>query len=223
MGRIYVSKVAIASLLVGLGLFNIVLPAYAESVHAPPPPTPNLPGKPDRRKDLDIGLQMGEFRLHFERTTLAHVQRLLGSGRIDTQGEAGEAILWLCYTVQGEKGDERLWIISGSEMGGSDHSVTSIVGESNVRDTPGELCPMLPTAMSPIAIGNGIWIGSSLQTVLKAFGSPTRKDGAWYVYLYEGKVPGRCQPSGFDRDKWLAMRVIEGRIVEIHAGQTTTC
>jgi hypothetical protein len=166
---------------------------------------------------------MGPFRVAFEATTLNEAQARAAGGKVASQGDGGEAILWLCYSTTGRHGDEAIWLVSSSEMGGLGHSVTDVIGKSIDKKDPAIKCPRLPPNLSPLTIGPGVWLGSSVQETLQSLRGLTRISGDWYVYEYSGQVPDSCQPGGMDRVKWLTMRVAKGYVVEIHAGQTTTC
>jgi len=198
-------------------------PAFSESVAVPPPPTPSVFDDTNPSKDFNIGVKLGRFPIKFETTTLTEVQKVAAAERIDRQGDAGEAILWLCYSVRQGPIGEAIWLISSAEMGGSAHSITDVVLEKMDENDPSAKCPQLPPNFSAITIGSGVRLGSSLKEILKTLGKPTRISSDWYVYTYQGKVPDTCQPGGLDRIKWLIARFADGLLVEIHTGQTTSC
>src|SRR6267154_5581354 len=59
------------------------------------------------------GISLGSFRVVFERTDLATVRNVAGTGRID--GDASEE--WLCYMIAGSP-PTRLWIVSRGQITG---------------------------------------------------------------------------------------------------------
>ena len=42
-------------------------------------------------------------------------------------------------------------------------------------------------------------------------------------YNYSGKVPGACSPEGFDLLNWMLLKIEGGKVVELRAGQVTSC
>jgi hypothetical protein len=89
---------------------------------------------------------MGRVELVFEKTTLDEMLRQVGSGVMHRQGNAGEAIGWLCYTVHPLK--ERLWIIASAEMGGPEQRITEISASYEISE-PAQHCPELPNRLLP--------------------------------------------------------------------------
>jgi hypothetical protein len=67
---------------------------------------------------------LDQYRIRFEETGLRDVMPRAG-GYIQHQGDAGENIYWLCYTIADGKPAQRLWIIASGEMGGPEHDSTS--------------------------------------------------------------------------------------------------
>jgi hypothetical protein len=164
-------------------------------------------------------LMMGSFKVRFEKTTLGQVIRAAGIGEIEHRGDAAESIYWLCYTAP----DERVWIISGGEMGGRDHKVGQIVAQElrGVRSTKD--CPALSSNLLPLHLDKSIWLGTTTEAATRDLGRPSHTDGSWQSFNYAGKVPGRCSPEGFDLLNWLLLKIEAGRVVELRAGQVTSC
>jgi hypothetical protein len=142
---------------------------------------------------------------------------------MEAQGDAGEAILWLCYSAIRGHEDESLWLISSAELGGDTHAITEVVVKKVGTHDPSVACPRLPPDMSRIVMRSRVWLGTTVPDVRSTLGEPQKISGDWYVYSYAGKVPGNCNPGGLDRDKWILIRFAGRLVVEIHAGQTTTC
>lgn len=164
-------------------------------------------------------LRLGTFLVHFEETTLADVQRTVGAGLIDHQGDAGESIYWLCYT----SGNERIWIIADGEMGGSTHAVTGISAQHLPKAKAEADCPSLPRTYRPASLQRGLWLGLTEAEASKILGAPSHLEGAWRSFDFQTKVPGKCGPNGYDLGNWLLIKFNGGRAETLIAGQVTSC
>lgn len=192
-------------------------------------PPPRLPFESISWKPLSTAkpathLKMGALEVRFEKTTLSAISSAAGIGRIFHQGDAGKSIYWLCHTARGQAQVERLWIVSHGEMGGPEHAVTSVTGEQ-LQSTahPTDDCPTLPSTLQPLSLAQDVWLGATDSAALKVLGRSSYRKGPWRSFNYEGKVPGACQPDGFDLMNWLVFKILQGRIVLISAGQVTSC
>jgi hypothetical protein len=196
---------------------------FAASAAEPPPHPPSQaldwPSSLDREPSK--GIALGAFRVQFETTTLRDVQRAAFVGAIAQSGDAGEHMLWLCYTIKGPEVAERLWIISDGEMGGDTHAVTAIAARRLSRAAPTQGCPELPTAMQPVSLDANVWLGISDAQLEKELG-PSHSVGPWRSYRYQTKVPGQCE-GGYDMTNWLATKLRDGYITSLYAGQVTSC
>ena len=163
------------------------------------------------------GISMGGFNVLYEKTTLGEIRNKVGSGVIKHQGDAAESTYWLCYTTQ----EERVWILSG-EMGGSENAVLNVEVESGGFKSS-QSCPMLPKAFQPVSFNNGLWVGTSEESVLKLLGRPSHTEDQWLSFDYAGKDMGFCKPWGADVMNWVLVKVKNGHVVAIHAGQVTSC
>jgi hypothetical protein len=94
----------------------------------PPPQLPfgDLDWEAHVHKAPAVGLRMGRLTVSFEKTPLREVMRNAG-GVIAHQGDAGESVYWLCYTIVEKKHSERLSLTASGEMGGPDQTVSSVV------------------------------------------------------------------------------------------------
>ncbi len=164
-------------------------------------------------------LRLGNFVIHFEETTLADVQRAVGAGSIDHQGDAGESIYWLCYTAK----NEHIWIVAHGEMGGSSHAVTGVSAQRSPGAKAENDCPLLPPKLLPVSLQQGLWLGFTETEASKVLGAPSYSEGAWRSFDYQAKIPGKCEPDGFDIGNWLLMKLNGGRADTIIAGQVTSC
>jgi len=82
--------------------------------------------------DFAAGTTIGQMPIAFEKTTLDLIQGSYG-GLLHTQGDAGNAVTWLCYTQHAKtKADipTTVWFISDNEMAGGTDTVSTIVVEN---------------------------------------------------------------------------------------------
>jgi hypothetical protein len=203
-----------------------VLAANASSIAAGVPP-PNSPFSEQSWKSTlpvppSSGVRFGTLRVEFEKTTLGDVQTVVGEGTIANQGDAGDSVYWLCYTVAANGRAERIWIVSSGEMGGADHEVTGVSAQlSNVGHGTAS-CPALPSRFLPARIDHHLWLRSSARDVEKALGAPSHSALPWLSFDFEGKIQGNCE-GGFDRINGLTLRVENGIVTGLQASQVTSC
>ena len=164
-------------------------------------------------------LVMGKLEVQLEITTLGDISAAAGRGAVSHQGDAGDSVYWLCYTLP----HQRVWILSNGEMGGPEHAVTEIDAEKINASASTKDCPDLPQSLEPISFHGGIWLGSDLTRVSRALGPPSYTKGQWQSFNYKGKVAGHCAPDGFDLMNWVLIKSESGRVVGIKAGQVTSC
>ncbi len=211
-----------------LSAFSLVI-LISASVNAfagtPPPQTPfdAITWKATMKKKPSTGLTMGSLHVRFERTTLDDVRRAVSIGDISHQGDAGESIYWLCYTNANPRRVERIWIVAHGEMGGSEHRITNISAQLLPNESATTDCPAVPGKMKPLSLSSNLWLNTSAGDARTSLGPASHQKGPWLSFNYQGKVPGNCQPDGFDLMNWLAFRTAQGRIVAISAGQVTSC
>lgn len=175
------------------------------------------------KRKPSTGLRMGTFRVRFERTTLDDVRRAASVGEIAHRGDAGESTYWLCYTNLAPTEPARIWIVAHGEMGGPEHYVTNISAELLPKGNATADCPALPNNLKPLSLDNRLWLGASEGIALAKFGAPSYKKDAWRSYDFQGKVPGKCEGSGFDLVAWLLLHFKNGRINSLQVGQVTSC
>jgi hypothetical protein len=135
------------------------------------------------------------------------------------EGDAGENIYWLCYTITDGKPPQRFWIIASGEMGGPEHDITRSHGTSD----DGKANQRLPVASTEIAAGRGIWLGAPATSSATRLRKEPNRNGEWRGYLYLEKAPRDCKPDGFDVSNSLAWSATDGVISRIVAGQVTSC
>jgi hypothetical protein len=169
------------------------------------------------------GLTLGTFRIQYEATTLAEVQRAARAGSIEQQGDAAENILWLCYTSKHRGSRVRIWIVSSGEMGGDQHAVTEVAATALNKDDRRDDCPSLPATMQPASLDSSLWLGSSDAELDRMLGSPSRSDGAWRSFDFEADRATDCGGQGSQLGNWLVTKSAHGYVVTIFAGQITSC
>jgi hypothetical protein len=167
-----------------------ILLATAVAAATPPPAEPDdedweapLPHKPS------TGLMLGQYKVRFEETRLRDVM-LRAGGYIQQQGDAGENIYWLCYTIADDKLPQRLWIIAHGEMGGPDHDITDVMGLVTA-DKPTSDCPSLPEKLQPVRLSSGIWLGAPATSPAARLKKEPGRNGEWRGYFYLGEGAGR--------------------------------
>lgn len=168
------------------------------------------------------GLRMGRMRVDFEHTTLAEVRNAAGTGRVAQRGDAGAGSHWLCYTSQGRAGAQRIWIESGSEMGGPEGRITGISADLLQQGQASADCPHLPATLAPLALDTGLWLGATPDDVAGRIGEPSLRQGDWSSYDYQGKTPGQCQ-GGADLTISLRLHFKNGHADALRAHRVTSC
>jgi hypothetical protein len=195
-------------------------PAGSEVINA----SPTLRHKPATKVSL------GQFLIELEDTTLAQVLAAVATGRIDHQGDAGESVYWLCYSVPRTPLPERLWITAHA-MGGPEHRIGGVVVQQ-VNGAPGvgRDCPDLPPAFQRISVDRGIRVGTALSELRRTLGPPSGHRDDWFVFLYSGKVAGRLRAPGdtvertveFDESSVLEARIVSRKVVALRASKLTS-
>jgi hypothetical protein len=190
-----------------------------------PPPRPlvnNLSTATRIDKNPTTGLTMGRLEVFFEKTRLKDVLVAAG-GELSQQGDGAEHVFWICYTILDAKQSARLWIISNAEMGGREHAVTSVAAQLEAVANPTQTCPALPATLQPVSFSNGVWLGIAGSRASAFFGDAPYHNEPIQTFVYRGKVPGKCESDGFDVLNWLEWKVNDGFLVQVYAGQVTSC
>jgi hypothetical protein len=190
----------------------------------PPPPAPfkDASGEASAAEgNPTTHIRLGAFKVAWEATQLAEVSAAIGAGSIQHQGDAGESIYWLCYTIAGRRA-QRIWLIADGEMGGPEHLVTNFAADESGDGEASRDCPGLPKKFLPVTLDHGIWIGADENSVSKAIHTVPHAEGPLRSIEYQSKVPGNCE-GGVDQINWLDYRIDHGRVTVIWAGQVTSC
>ena len=183
----------------------------------PPPPPKWAEGlilSETAKVDPVSPLTMGSKVIVLEKTPLAEVLSAVGSGEIHTQGDAGEFVAWLCYTVTSPETKQRLWLTS-SELGGGTIIDGMSATEIPATTTPNNKCPELPGKFQPLHLGKNVWLGATASELQRKLGT-TKKTGNLLLYIYSGKQ------NEYDVMGTLAIEISHSRAVAIHAVHSTT-
>ena len=167
------------------------------------------------------GVSLGNFRIAFEETTLDAV-RVRAGGTVSHRGDAAESEYWLCYTVVTPHRSERLWIVSNAEMGAG--TVTDIDAISLSSPEASDDCPRLPHQLIPVTLDSKLWLGSTATDLARTLGKPSHEARPWQSYDFRTKVEdsGKCE-GGYDRLNDLDVKLRNGVVVAVSAGQVTSC
>jgi hypothetical protein len=198
------------------------IPSYAVT---PPPPLPfdsideTLNAKPVTR------LVMGRFVISLEVTALAGVQKTIGVGSMEYQGDGADAASWLCYTLDSSAPRQRLWIVSNAEMGGPERLVDGVRAQYGDRIDASSDCPSLPKRFQPVSLNRGLWLGKVETSIRAKFGSPSKTIGNWEQFYYLGKTrgDGKCAPDGYDVTNGFSVKIEGGVVNDVQASQVTSC
>jgi hypothetical protein len=207
--------------LVLLGFVTVSLVAGADT---PPPSQPyeswNWP--PSLNRKPTSGVNLGQFRLTFEKTTLVQVRATATLGMIEHRSAGAESASWLCYTILGSDVAERIWIISNWEMGGPEQAITSVTVQLVQGVKPTEDCPELPSPLQPVSLDRKVALGISDTDLEKIIGAPSHREEPWRWFNFQGKVAGKCE-GGYDLENWLVTKSEQGVVTSLYAGQVTSC
>ena len=186
---------------------------------APPPDAPLLSGRSIAAPPVEH-IELDTLKIVLEETTLGEIAKSIGAGKISHQEDAGESQYWLCYA----DADFSVWLISGGEMGGSEHAVTRVVAR---RTSPASDCTTAARKPLQLSINGESWLSRSMSKVAHVLGRPSATRGLWTLYSYEGRSgavdAAKCQPDGFDLSNWLAIESRNGTVTEIQLGQISSC
>jgi hypothetical protein len=166
-------------------LSTICLSSVAESTEPPLRTDEAITVSATLTVDPAQKIQIGAITAKFEKTTLGEILNTVGAGAIEHAGDAGGSQYWLCYSLP----NQRVWLISHGEMGGSDHALTQVQAISLNSISKDKTCPELPRRFHSISMNFG-WLGSTKDQFLKALGQPSGKIDGRYIYYYSGKKPG---------------------------------
>lgn len=171
-------------------------------------------------------INLGGLGVELEKTELKEVIKKAGIGTVQRRGNAGDSEYWVCFTLPSTVSAQRLWLASG-EMGGQEHSIYLVYAEARSgKYEKSGFCPELPDEMKPISINKSIWLGSTTAELTKAFGRPSRVNGSWWEFSYEGRVSYENRKNKvdhfYDLSDFLVVKVINGKVVTLFASKISS-
>lgn len=175
---------------------------------------------PEIDMDFAAGATLGTTPLLFEKTTLDNLVTTYG-GTIHSQGDAGDAVSWLCYTQHARTRADTprtVWFTSTSEMAGSGHTL-SMVAVENVDAGRVSGCLTAPKGFTFPSFGVPA-VGASFGDLKSRF-KTLHRDRQGNVYfdsirpLNDGTGSSVYQTLGYRVNR-------KGRILAIALSQVTT-
>lgn len=213
-----------SSLLRTITLLSTIMLAGVAHAALPPPAIPDeMLNTPTTTLTLPSGATLGDYHLRFEETTLAQIQQTIkvNSG-IAHQGDAGDSIYWLCYTLPAKHAGQRLWLIASGEMGGPEHSITELAVQRANGATPTADCPALPSRFQPVKLDNStVWPGQTQDEALLHNGGGHQSDNWLFLSSEKWVPPGTCEEAA--QENSLYIHTVFGRVDIVDAGQITAC
>jgi hypothetical protein len=193
---------------------------------------PRMPDIAQHRTDVAKSpasvLQLDAIGVALEKTTLQEVGLEMRNVIIRHEAKGTDADSnnsWLCNTLRGAEPTVRLWFLSDDTIGGGREYVVTGIHAKVVptRVAPVE-CPVAPHGIRVSGFDTGIWIGSTVRDLVRAFGeAPVRSIGWW---RYENRrtegVDVKGQSVEYSVTSRLDVRMAKGVIVELRASQVST-
>jgi len=195
---------------------------------SPPPRFPlDVAPSPTLKTTPSTSLLLGSIPIVFDKTTLGEAMKQIKAGQIQHQGDAGDSIYWLCYSIRTPGGWEHLWLLSHGEMGGPEHVILGIAAKTSSSALPSTSCPILPDHLRPVKLNSGLWLRAQTEEMRKELGKPSLQQGQWLHYESQRELVGDPRAKDFRTDKIyergrISARALNGKIVEIWASKQTT-
>ncbi|MDB5985262.1 MAG: hypothetical protein JWR16_315 [Nevskia sp.] len=173
-------------------------------------------------------LQLGRIKIWLEFNTLADVIKVAGANPIAHFEDDEASYDWLCYDADAHR--QRLWFVSDTDMGGEQRMVTSIVAMLvEAPSDPSAACPLLPKALSSVALDRAIWLGTRDGELAKKLGEPSSSLRDWQSFysnhrmLAPRKTPNEegAMDDDVDESSYLNVRLVDGRVVQLVACKLT--
>jgi hypothetical protein len=198
-----------------VAVLTLVASSAVHSQESLPPPAWPVPDiRPTGTKVQPVtGATVGSLHVVFEKTTFKDILGALGKAPIGQQGDAGEFLMWVCYTVPAVHARIRL---TSSELGGQEFIDGMVAKQIRPGEPDNPLCPRLVGKPSGAAIDKGIWLGDSVEKIQGILGRPNTAPASVIYYSYEGKE------GAFDVSSVLALKVQSKIVTEIHASHSAT-
>jgi len=201
--------------------FGVLLAATPLSPYAVKPPEFNTeigPLSTSRNELGPVSAHMGAFSVALGETKLTDVSRVIGSGTIVQQGDAGGSLSYLCYTLEGGGTDERLWLTS-SELGGGEYiDGLTIVTIKTAIGT--DKCPVIDLSAWPVTLDNGVMIGMDQDQIIQKLGEPSKRVGRFMAYSYYTVLTRNGVK--YDADGLLSLHITDGKLDGFSVDHTET-
>ena len=206
MRRIF-APCAATAMMVSLSL---VSQAWADAPFAPPAPLldPST-AKPGPHAVVQT-FRLDGVRGMLEKTTFADVQKRFG-GQVTRQGEAGNALSWLCYDLPGQH--LRVWLTSDEIHGHRLIGGVTIGPAASPANSP--QCPVI--AGNASADVDGIAVGQATTAVRARLGAPGLEKEGWTAYVHTA-----AQSGGFTEQDSLVFKADGGHIGYLQASRLTS-
>jgi hypothetical protein len=108
-------------------------------------------------------MQLGSLRILLEKTTLTDLGKRFPQAKIHHQGDAGDSITWVCYTLAAPSGGVRIWLEPGELEG--DDAIDGVVIAPATSD-PRSDCPNIDMGAGTVALDTGTFLGTPKPAVL---------------------------------------------------------
>ena len=186
---------------------DAALRGFGDEVWGAKTPTPRTI---ELKAPLALQIFVGGQKLMLEQTTLADLVKRFG-GAAHSQGDAGNAIDWVCYSDATTR--RTLWFAS-DEMGGARKAVMSFALAVGDGGSEGNGCDKPTTPLGKVVL-NLPSLGGSVADINREFGAGLDHSPS---ILLSGS-----RPKGKDatRQTWIQYKLNDGRIVGVAVGQST--
>ena len=204
-----------------LMLLSVAPSAYSGDAASPPRFPFEVAPSPALKSSPVSSVALGSVTIYLGKTTLGEALDKIKVGEIGHEGDAGESVYWLCYSLAGPEGPERIWLLSHGEMGGPEHVIYGIAARVSSA-SPLAGCPELPRALRPARLDDKSWLGTPVSAVLKKHGKPTKQQQLWIQYQSRRKLPSTPRSGTYRQEEFyehgsLSIRSRYGKVVELWA------
>jgi hypothetical protein len=164
-------------------------------------------------------VELGAFKIKFEKTTLPDIITAIGSGEIKHQGDAAASYYWICYRFNEAGGVGQLGIFVNAEMGGG--AVTDVMFRTQ-KIEPDENCPFLPREFTPIITDTGLGLSSSYADFVKQLGTPGGQAQGKYSWIFDRESHSQGSPETWITEQWVDAEFHDGKLVAVLFGEETS-
>lgn len=200
--------------------------AYSDGAISPPRFPFEVAPSPTLKSSPVSSVALGPVTIYFDKTTLGKALGKIKVGNISHEGDAGESVYWLCYSLTGPEGPERMWLLSHGEMGGPAHVISGVVAQVSSA-APAADCPELPPSLRPVRLDDKTWLGTPISAVLKKHGKPSLQREPWTHYESRRELPGDPRAKAFRAETFyelgsFSVRSQSGKVVELWATKSAS-